>query len=103
MAEGELGTISAAFTNSTDVLITASVNSVQRIGGESRDEFIPTQTGRDARAPMERGRGELIFKRLILVTFVINTNYRRKEIPAASWFSTRRVSRNTNIRNRIRA
>ena len=45
MAEGELGTISAAFTNSTDVLITASVNSVQRIGGESRDEFIPTQTG----------------------------------------------------------
>ncbi|MEK9165199.1 MAG: hypothetical protein AAB342_07555 [Chloroflexota bacterium] len=72
LAEGEPGTITAAFTNSTEALITASVSAVfSHVGGEiARDEFIPLQPGETQERLWNVGAGELIFKRLILVNIL---------------------------------
>lgn len=78
LAEGEPGTITAAFTNSTDVLITASVSAVfSHVGGEiTRDEFIPLKPGETQERQWNVGTGELIFKRLILVNILASYQHK---------------------------
>ena len=72
LADGEPGTITAAFTNSTDVLITASVSAVfSHVGGEiTRDELLTLQPSETQERVWNVGAGELIFKRLILVNIL---------------------------------
>lgn len=78
LAEGEPGTITAAFTNSTDVLITASVSAMfSHVGGENtRDEFIPLKPGETQERQWNVGAGELIFERLILVNILASYQHK---------------------------
>ncbi len=78
LAEGEPGTITAAFTNSTDVLITATVSAVfSHVGVEiTRDEFIPLKPGETQERLWNVGTGELIFRRLILVNILASYQYK---------------------------
>ncbi len=78
LAEGEPGTITAAFTNSTDVLITASVSAeFSHVGGEiARNEFIPLAPGETQERQWDVGAGELIFNRLILVNVLASYQHK---------------------------